>query len=371
MNASNNRPRAQALSLLQGQEDWLRRFERVKDFSSTVRTSEYHLTNACNIRCKGCWYFEYGHDKSSREKSSLAAWKNFIQKERSRGVNSALLIGGEPTLFRDRIAAFAAQMDSLSISTNGLIKLPYTEQFSAVTVFISVFGGGPMDDELRAIKPNGKSFTGLFDTALSNYKGDPRATFVYAVTEGGIDYVEETVRRIQDNGNRVTFNFYSQYGSDHPLKLDNGRRLMDLLMDVKQRYPETVTNHREHIRAIITGQSWLGRFGYDVCPSVSNDHPDNAERMVNGNPVLPGFNTYKPDQESLEMCCTSGHCEDCRDSQAVYSWLLVGLKHSLNCDSALKTWIEVAESYWSQFIWSPYCQASERLAPAKILVTTT
>ena len=28
--------------------------------------TEYHLTNACNIRCQGCWFFEFGHDKKTR-----------------------------------------------------------------------------------------------------------------------------------------------------------------------------------------------------------------------------------------------------------------------------------------------------------------
>ena len=34
----------------------LDRFVRVSDFGSGVRASEYHVTNACNIRCKGCWF---------------------------------------------------------------------------------------------------------------------------------------------------------------------------------------------------------------------------------------------------------------------------------------------------------------------------
>ena len=143
------------LELLANQEDWITRFELVKGFSSTIRSSEYHLTNACNIRCKGCWFFEYGHDKGAREKTDIADWRNFIKRERERGVNSALLIGGEPTLFEERIAEFAEHMDTLAISTNGLIKLPFGAPFTNATVFISLFGGGPLDDDLRAIKPNG------------------------------------------------------------------------------------------------------------------------------------------------------------------------------------------------------------------------
>ncbi|KVC59105.1 radical SAM protein [Burkholderia stagnalis] len=339
------------------------RFNEVRRFSSLVRASEYHLTNACNIRCKGCWFFEFGHDKHAQEAKSIDAWRAFIAAERKRRVNCALLIGGEPTLFRDRIEAFVDGMRYVSISTNGLKPLPNVAPFENVTVFISLFGGGPLDDELRAIRPGGGRFEGLFDTALDNYRNDPRATFVFAATEDGLSYIEPTVRRIRDNGNVVTFNFYSKYDTGHPLRMENQRRLLAEMLRVAQAYPDTVLNHPAHIEAIVTGRAWCGEFGYDVCPSVSQDHPGNAERLTNGNAALPMFNTWKPDLQTVELCCTSGHCNDCRDSQAVYSWLMVSLDKSLDSLDALRTWVGVAESYWKQFIWSPYRQTIGARAP--------
>jgi len=32
-----------------------RRLEALSRFGGRVRSSEYHLTNACNLRCQGCW----------------------------------------------------------------------------------------------------------------------------------------------------------------------------------------------------------------------------------------------------------------------------------------------------------------------------
>ncbi|QCP55110.1 radical SAM protein [Trinickia violacea] len=330
------------------------RFHDVRGFSALVRACEYHLTNACNIRCKGCWFFEFGHDKSAKENKDIEAWREFASAQRKRRVNTALLIGGEPTMFPERIEAFVDAMRFVSISTNGLKPFPNVEPFRNVTVFISLFGGGPLDDELRAIKPSGTPFTGLFDTALENYRQDPRATFVYAVSEDGIAHIEPTVRRIRDNGNVVSFNFYSKYNTGHPLKMLNEQRLLAEMLRVQAAYPEVVLNHPAHIRAMVTGKAWCGTFGYDTCPSVSQDHPDNAQRMENGNPTLPFFNTWKADLQTLERCCTSGHCDDCRDSQAVYSWLMVSLASSLESLDTLRMWVEVAESYWRQFIWSPY-----------------
>ncbi|MDL5031129.1 radical SAM protein [Pelomonas sp. APW6] len=355
--------------LLAGDEILADRLDALRRFGSRVRASEYHVTNACNIRCKGCWFYEYGHDRTAGEAKSLDDWKAFIESQRRQKVSAALLIGGEPALFPDRVAAFVEGMRYVSISTNGLRALPREAPFENVTVFVSVFGGGPLDDELRAIKPGGRTFTGLFDTALANYKDDPRACFVFAVTERGLGHVESTVQRIRDNGNTVTFNFYSEYNTGHPLRMHNQRLLLAEMLRVREAYPEVVLNHPAHIEAMVTGSSWLGSFGRDSCPSISVDHPDNAARVAGGAPVLPMFNTWKADLQTLERCCTSGHCEGCRDSQAVYSWFMVNLAGSLASKEALETWVDVAESYWRQFIWSPYRRKPQppRTADAQVL----
>ncbi|MBP0607652.1 MULTISPECIES: radical SAM protein [Burkholderia] len=349
-------------ALLGSDADLSRRFADVRGFSALVRACEYHLTNACNIRCEGCWFFEFGHDKVSKESKDIESWRAFAKNQRKRRINCALLIGGEPTLFPERVEAFVDAMRFVSISTNGLEPFPNTDPFRNVTVFISLFGGGPLDDALRAIKPGGRRFAGLFDTALKNYRDDPRATFVFAVTEDGLAHIEPTVERIRANGNFVSFNFYSKYNTGHPLRMENERRLLAEMLRVKSMYPDTVLNHPAHIEAMVTGRAWCGEFGYETCPSISQDHPDNVERMQNGNPTLPFFNTWKADLQTLERCCTSGHCGDCRDSQAVYSWLMVSLARSLDSVDTLRTWVEVAESYWRQFIWSPYRQTSTSAA---------
>jgi len=333
--------------------DLLARFRAVRDFSRRIRVSEYHLTNACNLRCKGCWFFVFDYDTRTQEVHAGPQLAEFIARERARRINAALLIGGEPTLFPERIRAFVDGMEYVTISSNGVKKLP-VEGFEDVNVAITLFGGGPLDDELRGIRPNGTRFAGLFDTALGHYRGDDRVIFIYAITGRGLPYIEETVRRIDDNGNRVNFNFYSEYDTDHPLRGEDDQRLLAEALRVQARYPETVLAHPYYLQAIATGETDFGRFGYDVCPSISWDNPVHAARRSNGNPVLPHFNTWAADLETVNFCCTSGHCDGCRDSQAVSSWLLVSVRHFLASRERLRTWVELAESYWRQFVWSPY-----------------
>lgn len=339
--------------LLEHDQHLAERLKRVRNFSAKVRVSEYHLTNACNIRCQGCWFFEFDFDKNTKENTSMESLKQLLLSERRRGINTALIIGGEPTLFPRRIDEFIQQMSYVTISTNGLKALPY-EGFEDVTIAVSLFSGGKQDDELRAIKPNGKRFSGLFDTALSNYKNDSRTIFIYAVTEESVPYIEETVKKIRDNGNLVNFNYYCSYDKPENLLKPASQQLLDKLLEVQSNYPETVLSHPYYLKTMVTGQSHWGEFGYAVCPSISVDHPDNQVRISNGNSYLPRFNTYAADYESLNLCCTSGQCTGCRDSQAVLSWLLVNFEEFLTSKELLKTWVEIAELYWRQFYWSPY-----------------
>lgn len=334
-------------------------------FSGKVRSSEYHLTNACNIRCKGCWFFEHEFDVATKEEKSLSELRAFIATERARGVNSALLIGGEPTLFPKRVAAYVEGMDNVTISTNGLQPLA-REGFENVAIAVSLFGGGKLDDELRAIKPSGTPFNGLFDIALKNYRNDLRATFIFAITEEGLPYIRDTVAKIRDNGNIVNFNFYSKYGAGDPLQVLDQQRLLDEALRVQEDFPETVVSTPYYIRAMVTGKTHWGEFGYPVCPSISADHSAHVSRIANGNRVLPLFNTYAPDLKTVNFCCTSGQCANCRDSQAVFSWLMVSPDKFNESAEQLQTWIEIAESYWRQFKWAPYHRSTktEALAPA-------
>ena len=327
------------------------RFEVLRSIGRRVRSSEYHLTNACNIRCEGCWFFEYDFDKLSKEPSDLDTWRRFAATQANAGITSALLIGGEPTLFPDRISAFVEAMDFVTISSNGLEAFPKFG-FENVAVALTLFGGAGLDDKMRAIKPNGIRFAGLFDSTLLNYKDDQRATFIYAIEPSATRAIDETVRKIADNGNLVSFNYYSSYGTNYSISRDGEERLLDEALLVADRYPESVVSHPYYIRSLITGQTEWGKFGYGSCPSISVDHPAHKERLKNGNPTLPGFNTYAADTKKIAFCCTSGHCETCRDSQAVHSWLMTNFRKFLRMERGLETWIEISESYWKQFVWS-------------------
>lgn len=349
-------PDARALlrKVLRGEGVLGQRLARIREFSRGVRTSEYHITSACNLRCQGCWFFEYDFDRRVKELNSAEAWRMFAKDQaESRRVTSALLIGGEPTLYVDRIASFVEHMRYVTISSNGLRPLPQAG-FEDVAVALTLFGGEGRDDELRAIKPSGARFSGLFEQVLENYRNDQRATFVFAVDPIATELIRPTVARIRDNGNLVTFNYYSSYGADDPLREERQAAVLEQLLDVREEFDDVVVNTAYSLETLVTGRTHWAEFGYDVCPSVSSGHPAHAERLQNGEPTLPGFNSYASDGKTLNFCCASAQCGQCRDSQAIYSWLLLAMKHFLDSPDSLATWLDTVESYWRQFKWSPY-----------------
>ena len=341
------------------------RFKRLISFSSDKRTILVHMTNQCNLRCNGCWFFLEQFDQRTHEIREIERWRDFARQEAERGTTVGLLIGGEPTLFPERIAAMRGEIPYLTVSSNGEVPLSQVD-FPDVTVALTLFGGYKSDDEYRAIRSNGKRFSGLFPKVLENYRYDPRAGFVYAVNFNAIDEIEDTVKRIQDNGLRVLFNFYRDFSNHEVETADQEMALLDKTLEVRQKYPDVVSSTPHMLETMFVGKTHWGRFGYDSCPSISCDFEDAKTRLSNGRPTLPGFNAYTANHE-VTLCCTGGDCETCRDSQAISSWILSNMRKYMKSPELMRTWVEAAESYWSQFIWSPWHPYYGRTNPANNL----
>ena len=73
-------------------EEWQRRYKAIAKLN--IRSSIYDVTNKCNLRCQGCFFYSSGEHKVAKEEMNLKAWETFVEKEKARGVNMAILIGG-------------------------------------------------------------------------------------------------------------------------------------------------------------------------------------------------------------------------------------------------------------------------------------
>jgi organic radical activating enzyme len=321
--------------------DWLKRYTTISHLN--IRSSIYDVTNRCNLRCKGCFFFSSG-EHHLQEETQLAQWEKFIDKEKQRGVNLAILIGGEPTLCLDRVEAFYRRLPTYC-ATNGLIKIS-RERFPDMMVGISLWGDSEDEKQLR-----GKDVFGL---SLKNYAGDPYTYYLYTITPKQLGRTEQVVRKIRDAGLKVHLQLLSNDEDEagfHWTKeaLEDVRQEMDFLLDD---YPDTVISSKYYHKVLTTGEMLGTQWGWDQCPSVTHvkDTRDpQPKRLIR-------FIRWGADLETMHRCCTSAtrDCTTCKDGAAHMSWIMVNKRAHIRTTQDLQNWIEVYEMFAKLYRFIPW-----------------
>ncbi|MEJ2474499.1 MAG: hypothetical protein P8Y74_11510 [Desulfobacterales bacterium] len=221
--------------------EWYARYKRISKLN--IRSSIYDVTNRCNLRCKGCFFFSSDEHKAAPEETDIKKWEAFIDREKERGVNLAILIGGEPTLCLDRVEAFYKRLPTFC-ATNGLIKVP-RDRFPDMMIGISLWGDEQDEKTLR-----GKD---TFRISSQNYAGDPYVYYLYTITPNQIGKTERIIRKISDAGLKVHMQLLSNdEGVDGfswtPQQLADIRTEMDAMLDA---YPAAVISSK-YYHEIIT-----------------------------------------------------------------------------------------------------------------------
>jgi Radical SAM superfamily len=323
-------------------EKWLERYRRISKLN--IRSSIYDITNRCNLRCKGCFFFSSGEHRAAAEEMDLGRWEAFIDAEKARGVNLAILIGGEPTLYLDRVEAFYRRLPSFC-ATNGQIKIP-RDRFPDMMIGISLWGDENDEKLLR-----GKD---TFSISSKHYAGDPHTYYLYTITPRQMGKTERVVKKIRDVGLKVHMQLLSNdEGVDgftwKPGELVDIRSEMDEMLD---RYPSTVISAKYYHEIITTGKM-LGRsFGWRECPSVTealDSREPKPKRLIH-------FIRWASDLETMHRCCTSEtrDCATCKDGAAHMSWVMVNKRAHMTSTRDLQNWIEVYEMFAKLYQFIPW-----------------
>ncbi len=323
-------------------EDWYNRYKRISKLN--IRSSIYDVNNRCNLRCKGCFFFSSDEDKVADEERDLAKWETFIDREKARGVNLAILIGGEPSLSLDRVDAFYQRIPTFC-ATNGLIKVP-RDRFPDMMVGISLWGTEEDEIQLR-----GKD---TFAISSKNYAGDAYTYYLYTITPRQLGKTEQIVRKIRDIGVKVHMQLLSNDEevdgfSWQPEELIDIRAEMDDMLD---RYPDTVISSKYYHQVITTGKM-LGRpFGWNECPSVTESF-DNRDPQPKR---LIHFIRWASDLTTTHRCCTSEtrDCRTCKDGAAHMSWIMVNKRAHMRSTEDFQNWIEVYEMFAKLYRFIPW-----------------
>ena len=323
-------------------DEWYERYKKISRLN--IRSSIYDVTDRCNLRCKGCFFFSSGEHERAAEEKDVTKWHEFVGKEMDRGVNLAILIGGEPTLCMDRIEAFYKRLPTFC-ATNGLIKVP-RDRFPDMMVGLSLWGDAADETILR-----GKD---TFAITSANYEGDPHAYYLYTITPKQLGKTEKIIQKIRNVGLKVHMQLLSNDEdvngfSWKPEELIAIRQEMDAMLDS---YPDTVVSSKYYHKIITTGEMLGRRFGWSECPSVTIMR-DNREPQPKR---LTNFVRWASDLKTVHRCCTSEtrDCSTCKDGAAHMSWVMVNKRAHINSTESLQNWIEVYEMFAKLYQFIPW-----------------
>jgi len=306
-----------------------------------VRSISLDITNECNLRCKGCYFFDEGMDQAGdgREEDFDA----FIKNEKKRGTNFVTIVGGEPALALPRLKKLH-QNFKVNVATNGLIPIP-KEGLEDLPLGVAVWGDHSTDSFLRS---NGKR--DLFKVALDNYKNDPRAFFYYTVAPGHAGQVKSVVEECIANGNKVLFNYYSDMeglggGLDYRRGFEEVQGAID---EVIEKYPDQIYTTRYFNKTTSSGELFGEKWGYDVCTNLSVNLPENSERLSNGKPYNPHFRAYNSDFKTTRRCCTGVNrdCGSCFDAWEHFSWIMANMRKHMTSKKAFTNWLTTTYMFY-------------------------
>lgn len=300
-----------------------------------MRSMQVDLTHKCNLRCKGCYFFEEEMDQYETPEDE-AEFDDFIRREKARSTNYVTVVGGEPSLMLGRLKKL---YDSfwMVVVTNGVRKIP-VEGFENLAIAVSVWGDHQTDRELR-----GGGNLDVFGRALKNYKDDRRAAWYYTTTPGNAHEIESVVEQCVANGNYVSFNFYGDI-AELGGKLDHLRGFDGVCAEIERmidRYPDRVLSSEYLARTVASGDVLGLKWGFESCCTLSGDRARNQERFANGLPSNPHFRVYKPDLTTTSACCRSDKydCQNCYDTYAHMTWIIANLERHLGSRRDFTRWL--------------------------------
>lgn len=326
-------------------EETGRKYQDIKNMAGRggMRSSIYDVNNICNLRCKGCFYFSSDQHKVD-DVPDLKELQKFIEKEKDRGVNYAILIGGEPSLSLDRLDVWYANIHC-SAATNGIRRIP-RDRYPTMRIGISLWGDEEYEKKLR-----GKN---TFKISRENYKHDPNTYYLYTITPGNSHMIEPVTKKIEEVGLRVHYQLFSndQGVPGFDWTPDEYSRVRDIMDGMLETYPHVVVSSK-YYHKVLTTQTMLGRrFGWMECPSVSEEVDDRQPSVKR----LMGFNSFGSDLRTIHRCCTSvtRDCATCHDGAATMSWIMVNKREHMQSPEDFANWVDVTHMFAKLYEFVPW-----------------
>jgi hypothetical protein len=330
------------------------RYEHAKKIVRIFRRPAfYEITQRCNLKCEGCYYFEGSLGELVPEQKDPEVWEEFFASEAERGVSIAYFVGAEPALEQERLLSASRYFPYGNIGTNGTVRI---DPIVPYRVAISMWGG---DDETDR-KLRGAS---VFRKAFKNYRGDPRALVYYTLSRWNLDSVRTVAEMCRDNGLPLTFNLYSptitylaklreghanddaffrvSNAADTPMFSDDDlARARRTVLDLMEAFPETVLYSQPY-------NDWSTK------PGSLHPVDDDGVAPFCGSRIMGTMNYYGSDLKPMQKkCCTPDlDCRNCRIMSGGWSTKLQPDESDLAGEDAFESWLEMIEAIGRIFVY--------------------
>ncbi len=310
------------------------RWEKVRKYFF-MRESTYDMTNRCNIRCDGCYYFE-GEKQFARENGNPDDWRELMKAEKERGITYVVLAGAEPSLVSGLCEVCFEEMPLGSIASNGFKRIPESVGYK---IHISAWG----NDETSLRIRNAKN---LLARQIDNYKGDSRAVFVYTFTRHNIGEAREVVEKLAENNCKVTFNVFSApvgYDGDLTHTPESLVKMRETMTGLLFEYPESV------LYSTYNAVAHSHRYGLHDLYSCSYPRMNASTDIGLGR----SFRQYRADltwDRDAACCVPDTDCPDCRHYAAGSAVVTARLhRHAINPD-VFKSWLDYVDTYLAVWV---------------------
>jgi MoaA/NifB/PqqE/SkfB family radical SAM enzyme len=310
------------------------RWEKVRQYFF-LRESTYDLTNRCNLRCDGCYYYE-GAKQFARENGSPHAWRELMRREKERGITYVVLAGAEPSLVPELLDVCFTEMPLGCIATNGFRSI---DPAVGYRIHISVWGNDETSGRVRKARE-------LLHRQIDNYRNDPRAVFVYTFTRKNITEVAEVMDVLAVANCRVTFNVFSSpvgYAGDLRHDAASLARTREVMREMMALYPRHVLfspyNAVAHTHS--RGLHDLYRCSY---PRM------NASMAIGLGRSFRQFRTDLTWDREAACCVPDTDCADCRHYAAGSAVVTARLYRHVTDPLTFKSWLDYVDTYLAVWV---------------------
>lgn len=310
------------------------RWEKVRQYFF-LRESTYDMSNRCNIRCEGCYYFA-GEKQFAEENRDAAAWRQLLEAEKARGITFVVLAGAEPSLVPELCEVCHGVISLGAIASNGLIGIKREIDYR---IHLSVWGNDRTSLAIRKAPD-------MLVRQIANYKDDPRAVFVYTFSPVNIDEAREVTELLARNGLKITFNMFSSpVGYSGPLRhtAETLARTEQVMTELLAEFPETVIFSPYNIVAHTRQQGLHELF------SCSYPRMNQSTDIGLGKSFRQYRTNLQWDRDAA-CCVPDTDCDDCRHYAAGSAVVTARMYRHATDPVTFSAWLDYVDTYLAVWV---------------------